>query len=332
MGSEGRYEPRKASQTRPGLRGRVSSLGRRIGGGRVGLGLLGGAITALSLASILGGGEAQASELEAMSPEQSERYKEEKRRTARQEAGQAIIGATGGALGGVIGSIFGPAGTIIGGTLGQIAGDALASAPFMAPVTEGVGKLAEDIGSWLGDAWKGITGFGGQIGGKLGEAWKGITGFFGEEGPIQMTWKRATEIKDNVASMISSGWDNFKSTVVGIPGAVGKVFVDFFTNRGGQPGRSLGGAGGGLTLVGENGPELVDLGTASVVYPQTSFAGLGLEGRGGGVAQKDVTNNVTININAPGAEFFANEMSRMVLAKLDEIYDNQRLLNVSTTG
>ncbi len=321
-----------ASQTRPGLRGRVSSLGRRIGGGGVGLGLLGGAITALSLASILGGGEAQASELEAMSPEQSERYKEEKRRIARQEAGQAIIGATGGALGGAVGSIFCTAGTIIGGALGQIAGDALASAPFMAPVTEGVGKLAEDIGSWLGDAWKGITGFGGQIGGKLGEAWQGITGFFGEEGPIQMTWKRATEIKDNVASMISSGWDEFKSTVVGIPGAVGKVFVDFFTNRGGQPGRSLGGAGGGLTLVGENGPELVDLGTASVVYPQTSFAGLGLGGRGGGVAQKDVTNNVTININAPGAEFFANEMSRMVLAKLDEIYDNQRLLNVSTTG
>jgi hypothetical protein len=52
----------------------------------------------------------------------------------------------------------------------------------------------------------------------------------------------------------------------------------------------------------------------------------------GGLAQKDVTNNVTININAPGAEFFANEMSQMVLAKLDEIYDNQRLLNVSTTG
>jgi hypothetical protein len=85
--------------------------------------------------------------------------------------------------------------------------------------------------------------------------------------------------------------------------------------------------------VGEDGggkPELVDLGNGGEVIPQTSWAGLGMTK--GGLTQKDVTNNVTININAPGAEFFANEMSRMVIAKLDEIYDNQKLLNVSTTG
>jgi len=332
VGRDGRTSRQRALDMKKARGGRFGRLLRGTGGltRRVGGGILGGAITALTLSSILSGGEVQASEMEGLSPEEQRQISEERRKSARQEAGGAIIGAAGGALGGALGSVFGPAGTIIGGMLGEMAGSALASAPFMEPINEGLGKLAEDIGSWVGKAWEGAVGFGLQTWNKLGEAWKSITGFFGEEGPIMMTWKRATEIKDNVVSVISSGWDDFKTTVAGIPGVIGKAFVNFFSRTNQQNGRALGGVGTGLTLVGENGPELADLGTGSVVYPQTSWAGLGMTK--GGLAQKDVTNNVTININAPGAEFFANEMSQMVLAKLDEIYDNQRLLNVSTTG
>jgi len=85
----------------------------------------------------------------------------------------------------------------------------------------------------------------------------------------------------------------------------------------------MGGVGTGLTLVGENGPELVNLGSGSVVWPLTSFAGLGLN-RGGSSGQ--VTNNVVINVHAPGADEFANQLSIQVIEKLDEMLEEQQAL------
>ena len=338
--AEGEYRPYRAAESRDevrnrynrrfGPRGRLASFGRGIRN-RAGGGILGGAITALTLSSILGGGEAQASEMEGLSPEEQRQISEERRKSARQEAGGAIIGVAGGALGGALGSVFGPAGTIIGGMLGEMAGSALASAPFMEPINEGLGKLAEDIGSWVGKAWEGVTGFGLQTWNKLGEAWKGVTGFFGEEGPIQKSWEWVGDAKDKLGSWMQTGWNEFVDNIKSIPGNIWQGTKNLLPWSDSLPRRSLGGRGRGLTIVGEYGTEVVDFGSGgSTAIPKTSWAGLGITE--GGLAQKDVTNNVTININAPGAEFFANEMSQMVLAKLDEIYDNQRLLNVSTTG
>ena len=68
----------------------------------------------------------------------------------------------GGAIGGAIGTaIAGPVGTVIGGMLGDMAGRALASMPFMRPITERLGKFAEDTIKWIGTAWENIKrGFG----------------------------------------------------------------------------------------------------------------------------------------------------------------------------
>lgn len=338
IGRDGRTSRERAKDIRRRRGGRFGSMRRGVGGlaRRVGRGgLIGGALTALTLGSILSGGKVEAAETEGMSPEEQTMYREERRKSAREEAGAAVVGAAGGALGGAVGSVFGPAGTVIGGILGEMAGSALASMPFMAPINEGIGKLAEDIGSWLGDAWKGITGLGGATINKLGDAWRGITGFFGEEGPIQKSWKATMEAKDKIGQTISDGWNEFTSNIKAIPGNIWNGIKGVFS--GNNPtatnvtGRALGGAGAGWTMVGENGPEMVNLGTGSVVYPQTSWAGLGI-GTGGGVSQKDVTNNVTININAPGAEFFANELSAMVLNRLDEIYEGQKLLRTPTNA
>lgn len=347
-GRGGEYEPRKRVSRahrafearynrRFGIRGRAASLGRGVRGlaSKVGRGgIIGGALTALTLGSILSGGKVEASEMEGMSPEEQEQYREERRRSARQEAGAAVVGAAGGALGGAIGSVFGPAGTVIGGILGEMAGSALASMPFMEPINEGLGKLAEDIGSWLGDAWRNITAGAGVAWTKITEAWKGITGFFGEEGPIQRSWRFAMDTKDRIGQTIEDGWNEFTSNIKQIPGNIWNAIKGVFS--GNNPaaanvaGRALGGAGTGWTMVGENGPEMVNLGTGSVVYPQTSWAGLGIGNNGGGVSQKDVTNNVTININAPGAEAFASQLSAIVLERLDEIYEGQKLARVST--
>lgn len=332
--SEGQYKPYKPSRSRDavrarynrrfGVRGRMASFGRGLKGiaGRAGGGLLGGALTALTIGSILGGGDANASEMEGMSSEEKEQFRAERRKSAREEAGGALVGAAGGALGGALGSFFGPAGTIIGGMLGEMAGSALASAPFMAPINEGIGKLAEDIGGWLGKKWQEVVGFGQQSWSKMGEAWEGITGFFGEEGPIQKSWRWVGDVKDKVGGWMQTGWNEFVDNIKSIPGNIWQGTRDLLPWTG-KNGRSLGGAGTGWTLVGENGPEMANLGTGSVVYPQSSWAGMGI-GKGG-FSQREVTNNITININAPGAELFADELTSTLVSRLDELFETQSL-------
>jgi hypothetical protein len=78
-----------------------------------------------------------------------------------------------------------------------------------------------------------------------------------------------------------------------------------------------------MTLVGENGPELVNLGSGSVVTPMTSFAGLGLSQRG---STSQPINNIVINVNAPGADEFAEQLSFDVIKKLDEMLEEEKTL------
>lgn len=133
-----------------GIKGRFGTgmrgLGRRIG--------IGGALGSLGTAATIGtifSGRAQAQE--GMSSEERAQMEEDQ----RQQAGGELFGLAGGALGAAAGTaIAGPVGTIIGGVLGDMAGRALASTPFMQPITRALGKFAEDTVKLVQTAWNNI--------------------------------------------------------------------------------------------------------------------------------------------------------------------------------
>ena len=311
---------------RRSFRGRMGQLGRRAGRlgrglGRLGGPLVGGLVTAVSLASLFGG-SANASEMDGMD--------EEDRRAQRRERDRAVIGGlagmAGGAAGGaLLGSAFGPVGTVIGGAIGAFVGEEAVKA-LSDPIIDGIGDFARSIGNWFGGLWEGTKNL-------FGKAGQGIANFFGEKGPIQGTWRFLMDIPNKIKEVLVGGWNNVtgilsnlpKSVIAAAFGPLGILAAPLIDALG--IGKALGGAGRGLTLVGENGPEMVDLGSGSVVYPMTSFIGAGRPGQ----ASMPIVNNVTININAPGAELFADELTDAVVSKLDEMYEGQRSLNIKTT-
>jgi hypothetical protein len=279
--------------------------------------VVGGLLTAFSLASLFGG-SANASEMEGMTQEEKN---EERRARDRQVIG-GLAGIAGGAAGGaLLGSAFGPVGTVLGGIIGGFVGEEAVKA-LSDPVIDGIGNFGRAIGDWFVGLWERAKGL-------FGKAVEGIVGFFGEEGPIQSTWRFFMDIPNKIGKLISEGWDLVAQALNDVPRlllmtALGPLLgpaAGFLVDR--LQGRALGGAGRGLTLVGENGPELVNLGSGSVVYPMTSFRGPNREGRG------TTINNVTININAPGAELFANELSSIIVDRLDELYEEERALSGS---
>lgn len=301
--------------SRYGTRGILSRGAGRLG--RLGGPVVGGLLTAFSLASLFGG-SANASEMEGMTQEEKN---EERRARDRQVIG-GLAGIAGGAAGGaLLGSAFGPVGTVLGGIIGGFVGEEAVKA-LSDPVIDGIGNFGRAIGDWFGGLWERAKGL-------FGKAVEGIVGFFGEEGPIQSTWRFFIDIPNKVGKLISEGWDLVGQALNDVPrlllmttlGPLLGPAAGFLVDR--LQGRALGGAGRGLTLVGENGPELVNLGSGSVVYPMTSFKGPNREGRG------TTINNVTININAPGAELFANELSSIIVDRLDELYEEERALSGS---
>jgi len=301
--------------SRYGTRGILSRGAGRLG--RLGGPVVGGLLTAFSIASLFGG-SANASEMEGMTQEEKN---EERRARDRQVIG-GLAGIAGGAAGGaLLGSAFGPVGTVLGGIIGGFVGEEAVKA-LSDPVIDGIGNFGRAIGDWFVGLWERAKGL-------FGKAVEGIVGFFGEEGPIQSTWRFFMDIPNKIGKLISEGWDHVGQALNDVPRlllmtALGPLLgpaAGFLVDR--LQGRALGGAGRGLTLVGENGPELVNLGSGSVVYPMTSFRGPNREGRG------TTINNVTININAPGAELFANELSSIIVDRLDELYEEERALSGS---
>ena len=269
-----------------------------------------------------------------------EKSEREKTRGVTQVGAGLAGGFAGGALGlkagAAIGSLFGPGvgtaigggiGTLLGGLLGAVAGEEAVKA-LSDPIIDGITDFSKAIGGFFVDLWKGT--------GNFFSGWgKSIMNFFGKEGPIQKTGAFAKKLYEDLGGSISTTWDNITSTFKSITEWLKEKtgpFVDFLkgnTDGQGNPiegERALGGAGRGLTLVGENGPELVNLGSGSVVTPQSSFAGL--FGSGGG--KGGVVNNIVVNINAPGAELFANEIANNIIEKLDEVYENEQALLVNT--
>lgn len=308
-----------------GLLGKLGGAGRGVarglGGGLRRVPLLGTLLAGVSIASILGGGGANAAEMEGLTPEQ----KREQRRQDERGKTRGVLGVLGGVAGGAAGGaalgtlVGGPVGTIIGGIIGGIVGEE--AVKFLSdPIIDGITDFGKGVGSFFSGLWKGTS----QL---FGDGWKAVTNFFGPEGPIQSTFKFVVELPGKMAGGIKEGFEAIRDKVVGLPATLWKSITEGFTGK--QPeasetdGKFLGGVGSGMTLVGENGPELVNLGSGSVVTPMTSFAGLGLS-QGGSTSQP--INNIVINVNAPGADEFAEQLSFDVIKRLDEMLEEEKTL------
>ena len=334
----GGYDPRMISDLTPQMRensvmdrynrrmdyrrsfgGRMSGLRRGLGRGVRGLGRLGGplagaALTAFSLASLFGG-DANAGETEGMTAEDQRQMRRDRN---RQVLG-GLAGIAGGAAGGaLLGSAFGPVGTVLGGVLGGVLGEEAVKA-LSDPVIDGIGDFAGKVGNFFKDLWGGAVNLVSDGFNLVRGGIKNLVDFFGSEGPIMTVAKFMVDLPGNIIDKVKEGFDavgeGFKGLGQGVIDAIGNFFTD-------KDGKALGGVGTGLTLVGENGPELVNLGTGSVVTPRTSFAGLGI----GRDQQVPTANNVVINVNAPGANEFADTLTVQVIDKLEEMYKEQQAL------
>ena len=303
--------------------GAVGNVAKGAGGALKKLGgpllttLLGG----FAIADILGR-KTDAAEMEGLTPEEKrERRRQEERGKTRGVLG-VLGGIGGGALAGAgVGAALGAAGAnpftvAVGGVLGSIIGGIIGEEAVNAlgdDIIDGVTGFAKQVGGFFSGLWQSTS----QL---AGDGWNAVTDFFGEKGPIQSTFRFIGDLPGNIVDKIKEGFSNISETLSSLPSNIWEGIKSGLSklNPFAEPeGRFLGGAGSGMTLVGENGPELVNLGTASVVTPQSSFAGLGLNNRAPGPQ----INNIVINVNAPGANEFADQLSNDVLNRLEEQFN-----------
>ena len=299
----------------------AARFGRRFGTrGVLGRGLrriplLGTLLAGAGIAAALSAQGASAAEMEGFTPEEKREQRRQEQRQKTRGVLEVLGGVAGGAAGGAaLGTLIGgPVGTVIGGLIGGIVGEE--AVRFLSdPIIDGITDFGKGVGSFFSGLWQGTTQF-------FGDGWKAVTNFFGPKGPIQSTFKYVVELPGKMVGGIKEGFEAIRDKIVSLPGTLWKSITEGFTGK--QDGRTLGGVGTGLTLVGENGPELVNLGSGSVVTPMTSFAGLGLNR---GESSGQVTNNVVINVHAPGADEFADQLSIQVIEKLDEMLEEQQAL------
>ena len=291
----------------PASGGLLSRLGGGLRGGLRRIPLLGTLFSGLAIASILGGPGANASEMEGLSPEEQR----EQRRAERREKTRGVLGVIGGIAGGAAGGaalgtvIGGPIGTLIGGVIGGIVGEE-AIKLLSDPIIDGIGSLASQLGEALGGIWDNVAGL--AQGG-----FKNFMNFFGPEGPIQSLSRFVFELPGNIIDTIKEGFSSAYDGLKDLGGNIVNTLAGLFGG-----GRFLGGVGSGLTLVGENGPELVNLGSGAIVIPNSSLSG-NLYGEGG--SSSSVNNYVTVNVNAPGADEFAQQLSDAVIVELNTQFD-----------
>jgi hypothetical protein len=338
---------------RYGSRGILSrGAGRAAGAlGRVGGGLLGGAIAIGGLAALFSGGKAAAAEIDAddrIPAEEKEYYKAENQKRTREQAGKAVVGAAGGVIGGLIGSIIPGGGTVIGGIIGGIAGEIVAEV-LPAPILEGVGKLAEDVGGWFSGAWSSVSSgwnsatasignffgkegpiqrFGMFAGDNVKGGVENIQKFFGEEGPIATVANWFKELPGKVAETIQkAGQDMFD----GITGAIDGVTAGILRTVGlgdladkiegieGKDEESTNNnfAGGFRYLGGRNafneyeGFQMPD----GVTFVPLSSLDTGISSSRG-----ETTNNLEVTVNVTGSD--PQAIATEVIAEIDKIYNS----------
>lgn len=180
---------------------------------------------------------------------------------------------------------------------------------WMGGIAAGVWNAIAGAASW---AWNGIKGMAQGVWNWLTGLWNGISGFFGG------IWQSMVDKLSGPANAIKNVFSGIGSAIQsGIKGAINWV-IDRINNmidmvngiadkvpgapKLGRLNRLASGAnnyGGGVTLVGERGPEIVDLPRGSNVYSATQSANaLRNAGGGGGVTieKLEVNNNVDVGM------------------------------------
>ena len=308
------------------LRG-AGNLLRRIPRG----GIFGAALSGLLIADVLGR-KTDAAELEGLTPEEKrERRRQDERGKTRGVLG-ILAGIGGGALaGGGIGAALGAAGAnpftvAIGGVLGSIVGGIIGEEAVNVlgdNIIDGVTGFAKNVGGFFSGLWNNVTGF-------FGGAFEKITGFFGN------IVKWFTDLPGNIEKTLSGAWNSISTILSNLPvhffnfllgpiGAVAKPLFDALAgkdvNKKEETAETAQMSLGGRVNFNEKGTGefgILPNGTTFITptsMPQVLNAMAGRRGSG------EVNNSIVINVNAPGANEFASQLSEQVLQKLEDMYN-----------
>ena len=243
---------------------------------------------------------------------------------------------------------------MIGGIIGSIAGEILANT-LPAPILEGVGKLAEDIGGWFSGAWSNISSgwnsatkaigdfFGKEgpiqrlgrfVGGNLKGGVQNIQNFFGDEGPIQKAGKWFGELGGKIMGKIGEAWNGLLDNLTSIPGAMlmgalGPIFGPMLSGlldkrkedqKAEDDKKGANRFAGGFSYLGGrnafNEYEGFRMPDGVTFIPITGSTSMA-NLSGGGSRSNETTNNISITVN--GAEN-PQEIARQVVTILDDEY------------
>jgi len=293
----------------------------------------GGIITALlggfAIADILGR-KTDASELEGLTPEEKRERKRQDERSKTRGVLGVLSGIGGGALAGAgVGAALGAAGAnpftvAVGGILGSIVGGIIGEEAVNVlgdNIIDGVTEFAKSVGGFFSGLWSNVTGF-------FGGAFENVKGFFGNIA------KWFTDLPENIGKSLSNAWSSISSTLADLPasffgfllgpiGYLAKPLIDRLAGKDVNKEervetveKSLGGRvnfnekGTGEFGILPNGTTFI----TPTSMPQVLNAMAGKRGSG------EVNNSIVINVNAPGANEFANQLSEQVLQKLEDMY------------
>ena len=324
-----RYDRRMAYRRSP--MGRIRGFGRGLGRVGRGLGRLGGpvvgaALTAFSLASLFGGGDANAAEMEGMTPED----KRQMRRDRNRQVLGGLAGIAGGAAGGaLLGSALGPVGTVLGGVLGGIVGEE-AVKNLSDPIIDGIGDLADGVGNWFKGLWGNIVGGFGALGRGVQEGWDNIVGFFGEDGPIQKTGRWFYDLPGKIRDTLEGAWNTITGVISDAPSwllasllgplgiAAGPLISllkgDYSGSKDQLDKRSL----GGRVMFNEKGSGEIGILPGGTTFITPTSMPQVLSAMSGRSQTGDVNNSIVVNVYSDGGT--TEEVADAVIARIDEVY------------
>ena len=316
----------RMNQLRVGAR----DLGRKFRpGGRAGLLLAGG----LGLAALLGGGSANAAEMEddGLTPED----RREQRRAGTRSILGGIAGFAGGAVGGAaLGSVLGPIGGLVGGILGGIVGEE-AVKKLSDPIIDGIGNLADKMGGFFKGLWSKVTGGAGQLGNFIKEGWENIVNFFGEDGPIQSTARWFTDLPGKIGNTLKAAWGRITQAIMDTPtwlltallgplGLAGGALRDILSGDQSGAADKLGvddpekKSLGGRVMFNEKGTGEIGILPMGTTFITPSSMPQVLSAMGGRSQAGEINNNIVVNVYSDGGS--TDEVADAVIARIDEVY------------
>lgn len=158
----------------------------------------------------------------------------------------------------------------------------------------GIKSAASGLWNWLTGLWNGFTGF-------MGNIWNGMVNAL--SGPANAVKNVFSSIGNAIQSGIKGAinWviDRINNMIDMVNGIADKVPGAPKLGRLGRLASGANNYGGGVTLVGERGPEIVDLPKGSNVYSATQSANALRNANGGGgvtIEKLEVNNNVDVGM------------------------------------